>query len=124
MNDNDYLKESQRLGLAADLAAAEVQLAEAEASLLAEVEANLASVQEIENAQPEPLPEKKEPFRHTTPRIRRNEQCPCGSGQKFKRCHQRAQTEAVKMVGDALRQADQVLSEANVETALAQTHAA
>jgi uncharacterized protein YecA (UPF0149 family) len=27
------------------------------------------------------------PIRNTRPKIGRNEECPCGSGKKFKRCH-------------------------------------
>ena len=27
------------------------------------------------------------PFRRETPKVGRNDPCPCGSGQKFKKCH-------------------------------------
>jgi preprotein translocase subunit SecA len=31
--------------------------------------------------------EKKEPIRRDTPKVGRNDPCPCGSGKKFKKCH-------------------------------------
>ena len=31
--------------------------------------------------------EKIEPYRRSSPKIGRNEPCPCGSGKKFKKCH-------------------------------------
>jgi preprotein translocase subunit SecA len=33
---------------------------------------------------------KAEPFRRESRKIGRNEQCPCGSGKKYKRCHGQA----------------------------------
>lgn len=36
------------------------------------------------------FPSKVEPFRRQTPKVGRNDPCPCGSGQKFKRCCGRA----------------------------------
>ena len=35
--------------------------------------------------------EAPKPFKHTGPRVGRNDDCPCGSGQKYKRCHGLAQ---------------------------------
>jgi preprotein translocase subunit SecA len=32
---------------------------------------------------------KIEPIRNTTPRVGRNDPCPCGSGKKYKHCHGR-----------------------------------
>ena len=31
-------------------------------------------------------PVKLKPITRTTPRVRRNDRCPCGSGRKFKQC--------------------------------------
>jgi preprotein translocase subunit SecA len=39
--------------------------------------------QEAESYQPE---EKPEPFRRDTPKVGRNDPCPCGSGKKYKNC--------------------------------------
>ena len=36
---------------------------------------------------PPPKPQVIEPVRRTGPKIGRNDPCPCGSGQKFKKCH-------------------------------------
>jgi uncharacterized protein len=33
-----------------------------------------------------PVPPMSEPFKHATPRVGRNNPCPCGSGRKFKKC--------------------------------------
>lgn len=34
--------------------------------------------------------EPMQPFRRDMPKIGRNDACPCGSGQKFKKCHGKA----------------------------------
>jgi predicted RNA-binding Zn-ribbon protein involved in translation (DUF1610 family) len=31
--------------------------------------------------------EKQIPYRRPVPKIKRNDQCPCGSGKKYKKCH-------------------------------------
>ena len=43
-------------------------------------------------AAPKPEEAKRpETFRRETPKVGRNELCPCGSGKKYKNCHGRAQ---------------------------------
>ena len=32
-------------------------------------------------------PERAEPIRRDTPKVGRNDPCPCGSGKKYKKCH-------------------------------------
>ena len=34
----------------------------------------------------DPIPSKSMPYRRSTPRVGRNDPCPCGSGKKFKKC--------------------------------------
>ncbi len=43
----------------------------------------------LDQAAPAPTPVKGTPVRNTTPRVGRNDPCPCGSGKKYKGCHGR-----------------------------------
>jgi len=40
-----------------------------------------------EEGQAAPPPEAAAPFKRDTPKVGRNEPCPCGSGKKYKHCH-------------------------------------
>jgi preprotein translocase subunit SecA len=47
-----------------------------------------AASSEMEQASQQNLSgEAPKPFKHTGPKVGRNDDCPCGSGQKYKRCH-------------------------------------
>ena len=63
--------------------------AEAEARHRAELEAAVARHPGESDPTPEaaPLPQQARRSAPPTPKIGRNDECPCGSGKKFKKCH-------------------------------------
>jgi preprotein translocase subunit SecA len=52
-------------------------------------EAQSAIASDHSGAQPAPDNAAPTPFKRATPKVGRNDPCPCGSGKKFKRCHGR-----------------------------------